>query len=59
MIVSPCPKVLPPTSIESDLRPIALTCTLAKVMEGFVRDRLVKSVSSELTLANCTSRPLH
>ena len=35
------------STIESDLRPIALTCTLAKVMEGFVRD-LVDSVSVDL-----------
>ena len=34
--------------IESELRPIALTYTLAKVMEGFVRDRLVDSVSVDL-----------
>ena len=36
------------STIKSDLRPIALTCTLAKVMEGFVRDRLVDSVSVDL-----------
>ena len=37
-----------PSTIESDLRPIALTCTLARVMEGFVGDRLADSVSVEL-----------
>ena len=36
------------STIESDLCPIALTCTLAKVMEGFVRDRPVDSVSVDL-----------
>ena len=34
-IVNPLPKVSPPKEIKSDLRPIALTCTIAKVMEGF------------------------
>ena len=34
-IVSPLPKVIPPRAIESDLRPISLTCTFVKVMEGF------------------------
>ena len=29
-IVSPLPKVIPPRAIESDLRPISLTCTLVK-----------------------------
>ena len=46
--INPIPKVSPPTSIESDLRPIALICTLAKVMEGFVRDRLFDSVRGNL-----------
>lgn len=34
-IVNPLPKVSPPQEIKSDVRPIALTCTIAKVMEGF------------------------
>ena len=34
-IVSPLPKVIPPRAIESDLRPISLTCTFVKVMLGF------------------------
>ena len=33
-IVNPVPKVSPPQHIESDLRPISLTCTLAKVISG-------------------------
>ena len=49
-LLNPIPKVSPPSTIESDLRPIALTCTLAKVMEGFVRDGLVDSVSVGLQL---------
>ena len=32
-IVTPIPKVNPPREIKSDLRPISLTCTLAKVIE--------------------------
>ena len=39
-IVSPLPKVTPPRAVESDLRPISLTCTLVKVMEGFTCRRL-------------------
>ena len=40
-IVSPFPKVILPRAIESDLRPISLTCTLAEVMEGFTCSRLI------------------
>ena len=40
-IVSPLPKVIPPRAIESDLRPISLTCTLVKVTEGFTCRRLI------------------
>ena len=34
-IIYPVPKVCPPQNIKSDLRPIALTSCLAKVLEGF------------------------
>ena len=34
-IINPLHKVSPPKEIQSDLRPISLTCTLAKIMEGF------------------------
>ena len=47
-IINPLPKVSPPQEIQSDLRPISLTCTLAKVMEGFARSRLVAQVSEKL-----------
>ena len=40
-IVNPVPKVTPPQCIGRDLRPIFLTCTLAKVMEGFSCKRLL------------------
>ena len=33
-IITPVPKVCPPQDIKSDLRPIALTSCLAKVLEG-------------------------
>ena len=48
--IYPVPNISPPQQIEKDLRPIALTCTLAKVMEGFVRDRIVAKVSSAIDL---------
>ena len=44
-IIYPLPKVSPPQEIQTDLRPISLTCTLAKVMEGFARNRLVAQIS--------------
>ena len=44
-IISPIPKVTSPQSIESDLRPISLTCNLAKIMEGF----FCKSLLPQLT----------
>jgi len=31
------PKVHPPLSIESELRPISLTATIAKLLESFVK----------------------
>ena len=47
-LLNPIPKISPPQQIESDLRPIALTCTLAKVLEGFTRDRLITQVSHQI-----------
>ena len=47
-IINPLPKVSPPQEIQSDLRPISLTCTLAKVMEGFARSRLVVQILENL-----------
>ena len=47
-VISPLPKVSPPQKIQSDLRPISLTCTLARVMEGFARSRLVEQISEKL-----------
>ena len=43
-LVVPIPKVLLPSSIEDDLRPISLISQVSKVMEGFV----LKSLTSEV-----------
>ena len=46
----PIPKVIPPTEIENDLRPISRTCTLAKVMEGFACNRLQTKVDGKIDM---------
>ena len=47
-IVTPIPKVSPPALIEQNLRPISLTCTLAKVMEGFTCSRLLPHLEGKI-----------
>jgi len=48
-IVNPLPKSpLLEKLCKSDLRSIALTCTIAKVMEGFVRSRLVTQIADNI-----------
>ena len=47
-IISPIPKVTPPQSIESDLRPISLTCNMAKIMEGFFCRRLLSQLTRKI-----------
>ena len=47
-IISSIPKVTPPQSIESDLRPISLTCNLAKIMEGFFCKRLLPQLTRKI-----------
>ena len=47
-LLNSIPKISPLQQIESDLRPIALTCTLAKVLEGFTRDRLITQGSHQI-----------
>ena len=47
-VVVPVAKVLPPSSIEDDLRPISLTSQMAKVMEGCALDNLFPEVASKL-----------
>ena len=44
------PKVTSPREIENDLRPISLTCSLGKVMEGFACNRLLPKVDSKLEM---------
>ena len=43
-----CTKVSPPSLIEKDLRPISLTCTLAKVLEGFTCKRLLSEIDGKI-----------
>ena len=47
-IIFPLPKISPPQDIKTDLRPIALTCCLAKVLEGFTLKRLLKQVNAQI-----------
>ena len=47
-VVVPVPKVLPPSSIEDDLKPISLTSQIAKVMEGCALDNLFSEVATKL-----------
>ena len=42
--VVPVPKVQPPRAVVSDLRPISLTATLAKVLESFVGSWILERV---------------
>ena len=46
--VVPVPKIQPPRVVESDLRPISLTPTLAKVIESFVGSWILGSVGDSL-----------
>ena len=47
-IVDPLPKVISPKSIEDDVRPISLTCQLAKVLGGFILARVYLSIVGNL-----------
>ena len=47
-IVHPLPKVTPPNCIEDDVRPISLTCQLAKVLECFTLARVYPSTVGNL-----------
>ncbi|CAB4017929.1 RNA-directed DNA polymerase from mobile element jockey [Paramuricea clavata] len=46
--VTPLPKQSPPGSIENGIRPISLTCEIAKVMEGLTLARILPSIISHL-----------
>lgn len=45
--VVPIPKVKPARSIQNDLRPISLTPTLSKLLESFVGEWMLETVSSK------------
>ena len=47
-IVIPIPKVNPPREIKSDLRPISLTCTMSKVIEGFTCNKLLPQLNGKI-----------
>ena len=47
-IVPSLPKLTPPKCIEDDVRPISLTCQLAKVLEGFTLARVYPSIVGNL-----------
>jgi hypothetical protein len=47
-IVNPIPKVIPTKKMDSDLRPISLTCTLAKIMEGFTITKLLRELDNKI-----------
>ena len=47
-IVIPIPKIVLPKDLESDLRPISHTCTIAKVMEGFTCTRLLSQLNGKM-----------
>jgi len=45
--VVPIPKARPPCSVENDLRPISLTPTLSKLLESFVGQWMLESISNK------------
>jgi len=55
--VIPVPKIHPPTSIQNDLCPISLLPTVAKVLEGIVRDWLMPSLEPSLDANQFVCRP--
>ena len=46
--VTPCLKCTPPKIIKNDLRPITLTCQVAKLMEGFTLDSVYNQIIDQL-----------
>lgn len=57
--INPLPKVSPPKEIQSDFRPISLTCNLVKVMEGFARSRLVSNTRQARPVPVCEGGSLY
>jgi hypothetical protein len=47
-LVHPIPKAYPPKTIEEDIRPISLTCQIAKVLEGLTCKRLLSQLSGKI-----------
>ena len=47
-VVVPVPNRRPPKSVENDLRPISLTSSIAKVLEGFSAESLITNVFNKL-----------
>ena len=58
-IIIPVPKVSPPQDTKSDLRLIALTSCLAKVLEGFTNKRLLNQVTNEIDPRHSTVQTVH
>ena len=46
--VTPVPKISPPGSTENSIRPISLTCHIAKLMESFTLTRIMPSIVNKL-----------
>ena len=44
----PVPKIHPPKSVESDLRPISMTPTISKVLESIIGSWILDAVGSQL-----------
>ena len=47
-IVTPVLKVYPPRAIENDLRSLSLTCSVAKVVDGFTCARLLPQLEDKI-----------
>ena len=47
-IVTPVPKISPPQEIDNDLRPISLTNSIAKILEGFTNRRLLQQIGDKI-----------
>ena len=55
-IITPIPKVNPPREMKSNLHPVSLTCTLAKVTEGFMCNRLLPQLNGKIDLQQFAHR---
>ena len=52
-IVTPVPRISSPQTIENDLRPVSLTSSMAKIMEGFTCTRLLKDLEGKIDPCQC------